>query len=226
VKKENDGIAPPGTVGRASDASLSSGPYSGLILASSSPRRRQLLGYLGVKFEVIPSHFEEIVDQSLTPAEVVVDLSIAKAQEIAEKIGASTIGATVVLGADTVVVLDGQMIGKPDSRQQAVEMLSQLSGQCHEVFTGVALIELPGRRVTSAYQVSKVYMRTIEPSEIQSYVETGEPMDKAGAYALQGIGSVFVEKIEGCFTNIIGLPVPLVVQLLRGLGIEILGLPS
>src|SRR4030095_649995 len=161
-------IAPPGTGGRANDANCSSGEHSGLILASSSPRRRQLLGYLGLKFEVMPSHFEEIVDQSLTPAGGGGALSIAKAKEIVKQIAASTAGATVVLGADTVVVLDGQMIGKPDSRQQAVEMLSQLSGRCHEVFTGVALIELPGRRLTSAYQVSKVYMRTIEPSEIKA----------------------------------------------------------
>jgi len=225
VNRENNGLSPPGAVTPANDVNASPVKDSGLVLASSSPRRRQLLGYLGLEFEVMPSDFEEVVDESLTPAEVVVDLAIAKAQEIAARIVASTRGASVVLGADTVVVLDGRVIGKPASRQQAAEMLTQLSGRCHEVYTGVALVELPGGRVTSAHQVSKVYMRTIAPGEIRAYVETGEPMDKAGAYALQGIGSVFVEKIEGCFTNIIGLPIPLVVQLLRGCGFEILGWP-
>src|SRR5262249_59283272 len=114
----------------------------------------------------MPSDFEEVVDESLTPAEVVVDLAIAKAQEIAARIAASTRGASVVLGADTVVVLDGRVIGKPASGQQAAQMLSQLSGRCHEVYTGVALVELPGGRVTSAHQVSKAYMPPTSPAHI------------------------------------------------------------
>src|SRR5262249_43826865 len=108
---------------------------------------------------------------------------------------------------------------------EACAMLSRLSGRCHEVFTGVAIMELPQDKVEADYEVSRVHFRKMEPREIESYVATGEPMDKAGAYALQGTGSAFVERIEGCFTNIIGLPIPLVVQMLRRLGISILGLP-
>jgi septum formation protein len=129
----------------------------------------------------------------------------------------------LVLGADTVVVIDGRVIGKPGSRKQAIEMLSRLSGRCHEVFTGVALVESSGSVPSTGYEVSRVYMRPIHAREMEAYVDTGEPMDKAGAYALQGIASAFVERIEGCFTNIIGLPVPLVVRLLRGAGVPVLG---
>ncbi len=226
MKKENERVAVPLTVASTQDDSkLSADQHSGLILASSSPRRFELLRNLGVAFEVLPSNLEEIIDEKLTPAELVVDLATAKAQEVVARIAASTCGATVVLGADTVVVIDGAVIGKPVSRSQAIEMLSRLSGRCHEVYTGVCLIDVPTGDVTSAYEVSKVYMRALEAAEIEYYVETEEPMDKAGAYALQGAASAFVERIDGCFTNIIGLPIPLVVRLLRDCGIEILGLP-
>lgn len=196
-----------------------------LVLASSSPRRLELLSSLGVHFRVMPSYLEETIDASLTPAELVVNLAAAKAKEVAERIAAPTSGLTLVLGADTVVVLDSRVIGKPASRQHAVETLSRLSGRWHEVFTGVALLELPQGTVVSGCETSRVYMRRLEPEEIEAYVDTGEPLDKAGAYALQGIASAFVERIEGCFTNVIGLPIPLVVRFLRQSGVPILGLP-
>ncbi|HEY9869631.1 MAG TPA: Maf family protein [Candidatus Obscuribacterales bacterium] len=192
-----------------------------LILASGSPRRVELLKNLGLKFEVMPSSIEEKIDPHLEPPELVVGLAVAKARAVAGRAPAA--GRALVLGADTVVVIDGSIIGKPESREQAVEMLSRLSRRCHEVFTGVALVESSGLVLSTGYEVSRVYMRLIDAREMEAYVDTGEPMDKAGAYALQGIGSAFVERIEGCFTNIIGLPVPLVVRLLRGAGVPVLG---
>lgn len=219
-------VVSPAVVPTEVDSAVAADKYSGLILASSSPRRLDLLRNLGVAFAVLPSNLEEIVDETLSPAELVVDLAVAKAQEVAERIRAFVCGDTVVLGADTLVVVDGTVIGKPASREEAVEMLSRLSGRCHEVYTGVALIRLPGGQVSSAYEVSKVFMRKIDEAEIAAYVQSDEPMDKAGSYALQGAASAFVQRIDGCFTNIIGLPIPLVVRLLRDCGIAILGLPK
>lgn len=136
----------------------------------------------------------------------------------------------VVLGADTMVVLHGDLLGKPGSKEEAVEMLNRLQGRPHLVHTGlVVLTGTPGKtrypEEFQAVETSKVYFRTLDQREIEAYVETKEPMDKAGAYALQGIGAALVEKIEGCVSNIIGLPVPKSVEILRKAGINILGLP-
>ncbi len=215
-----------------------------IVLASSSPRRVDLLRSLGLDFDVVPSHVDETVEGRVAPEQMVVDLAVAKAREVAGLIGrgrqrvvrdpagnATAAGAAgrtqpaFVLGADTTVVLDEEIIGKPGSPEEAAAMLAQLSGRCHQVYTGVALLQLPENRLETGCQVSRVYFRPMLPAEIDAYVATGEPMDKAGAYALQGTGSAFVEKIEGCFTNIIGLPVPLVVEILRRFGVSILGLP-
>jgi septum formation protein len=136
-------------------------------------------------------------------------------------------GRLMVLSADTTVVLDHRLIGKPTSEEDARAMLRMLSGRVHDVFTGVAIL-IKGRedKVPIEYvsfEMSHVFFRGVTDSEIISYVATGEPMDKAGAYALQGIGSAFVQKIEGCFTNVIGLPIPLVVSMMRRAGISVLG---
>ena len=196
-----------------------------LILASKSPRRVELLGNLGLTFAVMPSLVDEIVEDKEEPKELVVRLALAKARAVAEQLGGLDKDFCLVLGADTIVVLDGLVIGKPDSKDNAKAMLQRLSGRCHEVYTAIALIGLPENWEKTAFEVSRVYMRHLEPAEIATYVETEEPADKAGAYALQGIASAFVEKIDGCFTNIIGLPIPLVVSLLRESGVSILGIP-
>lgn len=217
-----------------------------LILASNSPRRKDLLAGLGLSFSIIPSRFEEDMTIRLKPAELVVSLASSKAQDVAGRMpaedavdneaaslpagdtaGSITAGTrALILGADTIVVLNDQVLGKPVSKQDACRMLAVLSGQCHQVYTGIAIVELPSRMIRTSYEVSNVYFRRLEEAEIESYVATGEPMDKAGAYALQGIGSAFVEKIEGCFTNIIGISVPAVVAMLRQFGVPVLGLSS
>jgi len=196
-----------------------------IILASQSPRRKELLSFLGLIFEVVPSTVEEIVDPGLKPHEVVADLAAQKAHDVLKTVNTDD---TIVLGADTIVVLDDEVIGKPRSKSEAHEMLLKLSARKHIVYTGVKILGAGNAKhiVLGATETSYVSFRKLEPQEITAYIETGEPMDKAGAYALQGTGSAFVEKIEGCFTNVIGLPIPKTVSLLRQAGVTILGMPQ
>ncbi|MBY0359319.1 MAG: Maf family protein [Candidatus Obscuribacterales bacterium] len=192
-----------------------------IVLASASPRRLDLLSSLGLRFDVVPSDVDENIDLT-DPAEFVRQLSLVKAEAVAAQL---TNGPALVLGADTIVVLKDQILGKPTSRENAFAMLSSLSGNCHQVFTGVSLLESNGSRRKTLHRVSNVYFRPLNPDEIRHYINTDEPMDKAGSYALQGLGSSFVEKIDGCYTNIIGLPVPDTLAMLREFGVKILGLP-
>lgn len=204
-----------------------------VILASQSPRRIELLTNLGFDFEVIPADVDEDVEPDKTAAGNVIQIAKLKADTVYERFLASAnwTGADkerlLVIGADTTVVLDNQMMGKPENEAQAKAMLRELSGRCHDVFTGVViLVKEPGNEnpiEISSFEMSHVYFRSLSDPEIEAYVKTGEPMDKAGAYALQGIGSAFVQAIEGCFTNVIGLPIPLVVSMLRRAGITVLG---
>jgi septum formation protein len=201
-------------------------PNGKLILASSSPRRKDLLQALGLQFEIIPSTVEEIVDATISPELVVASLAKQKAQEVFDRLTASEPDQPMlVLGADTIVVLHERFLGKPVDKNDACAMLTQLSGQKHEVFTGVCLVTaLNGKKKTwESVERSAVHFRPLGQIEIKAYVETGEPMDKAGAYALQEIGACLVERIEGSHTNIVGLPIPNVVSLLRQAGYGILG---
>ncbi len=216
-----------------------------LILASASPRRLKLLSRCGLAFDVAASCVDEDLSGVTCPVEFACCLAVVKARAVAdlvsrgqekvtESIGMpsssptydlATPAASVILGADTIVVLDEHILGKPNNRDEAVEMLSLLSGRCHQVVTGCAAIRLPDNDMQTGYEVSQVYFRTLDRREIESYVATGEPDDKAGSYALQGAASAFVERIDGCYTNIIGLPMPLVIKMLRQFGIGVLGLP-
>jgi len=204
-------------------------PNGRLVLASSSPRRKDLLEGLGLQFEIIPSTLEEIVDPKLSVQEVVLNLAKQKAVDVFEReLAREPEHPLLVLGADTIVVLHGEYLGKPVDKKDACAMLRALSGKTHEVFTGVYLVaSLAGVRQTwHSVERSAVHFRQLGEIEIRAYVETGEPMDKAGAYALQGIGAALVEKIVGSHTNIVGLPIPNVVSLLRQAGYGILGLPQ
>lgn len=200
-----------------------------LVLASTSPRRKDLLEALGLQFEIVPSLIEEIIDPAMEPQRLVLGLAKQKTEEVFNRLTAvACVNRLLVLGADTIVVLDGRYLGKPQDKEEARQMLTKLSGRCHDVFTGVVLMvmELDGSiSETESCEKSKVYFRKLAPEEIYAYVETSEPMDKAGAYALQGIGAALVEKIDGSHTNIVGLPIPNVVSLLRERGYAILGLP-
>lgn len=178
-----------------------------LYLASASPRRRELLEYMGIPFETAVS--DAVEDASGTPEEVALGNAVKKGEAVSR-----LHPDDVVLAADTVVCLDdGRILGKPRSREEAFGMLRALSGAAHRVVTGVAVFSPCG--VKTAAEVSRVVFDTLTDEEIRDYIATGEPMDKAGAYALQGRAGVFVERVEGSVTNIIGLPTTLVRRLLR-----------
>lgn len=193
-----------------------------VVLASASPRRKELLQRAGVAFEVIPATGEEIITGE-NPREVVMKLAFKKAKEVAGKLAAKDGGELLILGADTVVTYDGAVLGKPRDEADAVRMLSVLSGSTHSVFTGVALIyQARGtERVLNFYQETRVTMYPMSPEEIQAYVRSGEPMDKAGAYGIQGRGAVFIEKIDGDYNNVVGLPIARVYQEMKKLGVVI-----
>ena len=171
-----------------------------LILASGSPRRREMLDLIGLKYSVRIGQTDESI-QPCAPEEMVVTLAARKARTVK----AAAPGCCVI-GADTIVYLDGQIIGKPRDPADAVRILRSLSGRTHTVYTGVCIATDEEERCF--YEATYVTFAQLSDDEIQSYVASGEPMDKAGAYGVQGIAAVFVEKIEGCYFNVIGLPVP------------------
>lgn len=177
-----------------------------VILASGSPRRTELLGQMGIKHEVIVSDVDESGLGHLAPPELVQALASLKAQAVArDLLKAKEDG--LVIGADTVVVLEGQILGKPRDSQDARQMLSQLSGNSHWVYTGVAIVDVANQTEETFMQKSKIYMKKISQEEIKAYVLTKEPLDKAGSYGIQGRGGVFIDKIEGDYFSVMGLPI-------------------
>lgn len=188
-----------------------------MILASQSPRRRELLGLFCPEFEVIPAKGEEILPDGISPCEAVKLLSKQKAEEIsARNFPDGNIRDTIV-AADTVVAIDGEILGKPHSPEHAKEMLRKLSGRKHSVFTGVTLIT-PSDSVTFAEE-TLVEFYPLTEQEIEIYTASGEPMDKAGAYGIQGRGALLVKRIEGDYYNVMGLPAGEVYQRLKMLGV-------
>ena len=184
------------------------------ILASASPRRRALLRQVRLSFRVVPSRVEEMNRCGMEPQRHAVYWATVKAEEVAHRYPAEW-----VLGADTIVVLEGSILGKPADAPEAARMLLHLSGRSHEVITGLCLVsERAAIREQLAVE-TKVFMKRLTPEEIQGYIDTSEPMDKAGAYGIQGIGGCLVERIEGSYSNVVGLPICEVVELLRRHGI-------
>ena len=183
-----------------------------IILASSSPRRRELMGYTGIPFEVITAEAEELKEGS--PAELVMENARRKARAVADQHP-----GRVVLGADTIVYQDGRVLGKPRDEQEARDMLRRLSGAWHTVYTGVCVIGENGREDTR-FDEARVQFVPLDENTIARYAATKEPMDKAGAYALQGHGGMFVRRIEGSYSNVIGLPMALARDMLLAAGIE------
>lgn len=185
-----------------------------LILASASPRRRELLATLGCPFEVVPSGVAEALAAEPDPRQGAEALALAKAREVARREPDA-----LVLGADTVVVLDGRPLGKPGSPAEARAFLRALAGRSHEVITAVALVEA-GRETVESVR-SRVRMRGYAEAEIEAYLATGEPYDKAGGYAVQGEGRRLVAEVEGCYTNVVGLPLSTTARLLAARGIPV-----
>ena len=189
-----------------------------LILASQSPRRRELLGRLGLTFQVRAADIDETMNPALRPFDEVARLSRDKAAAIA----AEAPGDTVVVAADTVVVLENRVLGQPHSEREAVEMLRSLSGRPHQVMTGMTVRR--GDRVESDTVVTDVHFRPLSEQEIEAYVATGEPMDKAGAYGIQGLASIFIDRLAGDYYNVMGLPLCRLCAMLRAAGVPVLGL--
>lgn len=187
-----------------------------LILASGSPRRRELLTQMGLTFEVRPVDADESLQPGLSPREQVECLSLKKARAAAETFGPEP----VILTADTVVVLDDDILGKPGDEAEAKRMLRALSGRHHLVLTGVTVMQ--GDRHETACVSTQVHFRTLSDTEIDAYIASSEPMDKAGAYGIQGLGALFVEKLVGDYFNVVGLPILKTGQMLRSFGIPIL----
>ena len=184
------------------------------ILASGSPRRRELLQQIGASFEVVVSEAEELFGASLPPGELVKENAVRKAEAVAHEHP-----GLPVLGADTVVFLDGRVFGKPQNEAEARDMLRTLSGREHEVATGFAWVK--GSDVFTEVVTTRVFFGTLSDADIDAYIRTGEPMDKAGAYAVQGRAAAFIESIEGSFSNVVGLPLFDVCRLARKAGIDL-----
>lgn len=187
-----------------------------LILASASPRRARLLTEAGIDFDIVAPEVDEVFDQRLTPAKNAVRVALLKADSVA-----ICHSASLTLAADTIVILDGQIMGKPEDEKHAREMLARLAGREHEVITGLAIVHIDSKIRWSAYESSRVRLTEISPGEIEKYVAEGEPMDKAGAYAIQGGAKQWVAWHKGSYTNIIGLPMERVKDAFIELGYEI-----
>jgi len=187
-----------------------------IILASNSPRRRELLSQVGLEYEVIPSGFEEKAS-GMEPHEMVKHFAFMKASDVASSIKDDAL----VIGADTIVYLDS-ILGKPSDEEDAARMLRSLSGRVHLVISGISVIHtLSGRCITDC-ETTKVRIKTLSESEIQNYIRTGEPMDKAGSYAIQGLGALFVEGITGDYFNVVGLPLFKLSQIIKTFGVALL----
>jgi septum formation protein len=189
-----------------------------VILASQSPRRRELLERMGLPFQIIVPDIDEAMDRPLPPHELVETISAEKAKAVACQVGPDAI----VIAADTVVALDGQLLGKPADRADAARMLSALSGRQHQVYTGFTVLR--GEQRITRSEETLVTFRPLTPAEIEQYIATGEPMDKAGAYGIQGVGALLVEGVQGDYFNVMGLPVCALGKVLKEFGIDCLAL--
>lgn len=180
-----------------------------LVLASASPRRAELLKKLRPDFEIAPSAVDESRIRADTPEDFAVRAALAKAEEVAR-----SIPDAVVIGADTIVVLGDRVLGKPKDDQEAIQMLEALSGKTHRVITGLAVIDPEKDQARTAYETTAVKMKKVADKEIIDYVKSGKPMDKAGSYGIQEIERAFIEKIEGDYDNVVGLPLGKLKELL------------
>lgn len=186
-------------------------------MASTSPRRKELLRLTGLNFRIVPSEYEEEMNSARPPRSLARHLSLQKAKSVAENNRNA-----VVIAADTFIVLGNKLLGKPHTEREALRMLGLLSGRPHSVITGFAVIDTAtGKRVARSVE-TKVYFRRLTRKEILSYVRTGEPLDKAGGYAIQGLGGLLVKRIEGDYFNVIGLPLSALLNVLRQFGIRVL----
>ena len=190
-----------------------------IILASASPRRAEILRHAGIAFEILATQIDEAVLPGETAPAMVARLAQAKARAAAAQIDAGTRDCFIV-GADTTVELDGEILGKPRDSRHAREMLAKLSGRTHNVLTGIFLLQFPTGATRAAVESSAVHFAPLGKKEIDDYVASGEPLGKAGAYAIQGLAGRYIPRIEGCYFNVVGLPLARFFGLLREMGYE------
>ena len=188
-----------------------------IVLASSSPRRKELLEKLGMKFKVDPAGDEEKLALDLEPHSLAKKISMEKARSVAARHKDA-----VIIAADTFGLLEGHFLGKPSNEEAARKMLRALSGRSHQVITGFTVMDTRTGKTVSKSVETTVYIRQLTGAEIDAYVKTGEPLDKAGAYAIQGLGAVLVERIEGDYYNVIGLPLSALSEALKEFGVKVL----
>ncbi|MFH1968613.1 MAG: Maf family protein [bacterium] len=187
-----------------------------IVLASQSPRRKQLLEQIGLDFEIDPSSYEEDMTLKMNPKELAEFLSLGKAKDVAERHKDS-----IIISADTIVAVDKEVFGKPKTPEKAKYMLQKLSSRAHSVITGFTIVDTEINKQISKSVETKVYFKNLSEQEIDSYIATGEPLDKGGSYAIQGKAALFVEKIEGDYFNIVGLPIMPIAQELKNFGINV-----
>ena len=188
-----------------------------IYLASGSPRRKELLESINLDFEIISNDFEEIFNAEDSPVDTVKNLSLGKAENAANKLEEG-----IVIGADTLVFFNGKILGKPKDKKEAINTLKTLSGQELEVYTGVALVDLESNNFLVDYGVSKLKIKDLTENEILNYVATEEPLDKAGSFGPQNKGALIIEKIEGDYSNILGLPLLKLSEMLKKFGVNCL----
>ena len=188
-----------------------------IILASSSPRRKELIKRLGVKFKIDPGNYEEDLSLKLKPHELVKFLSKEKAKSVAKKYKNA-----IIIAADTLNFLEGKMLCKPKTMAEARKMLKDTSGKCQSVITGFTIIDTKKKKILSKSVETKVYFRKLSLKEINAYLKKGESSDKAGAYAIQGVGAILIKKIEGDYYNVVGLPLATLAEEIKKFGIKVL----
>lgn len=186
-----------------------------IILASSSPRRKELLKKAGLKFKIVPSSFNEEIKQNLTPVKLVKSLSLQKAKNVAKKEKNA-----IIIAADTIVLFNNQIIGKPKNKTHARQILQKLSGKAHLVITAFTIINSVDNKTVTRAVKTTVYMKKMTDKEIDDYINTKEPLDKAGGYGIQGLGGKFIAKIKGDYFNVVGLPLPALIKSLKEFGVK------
>ncbi|MDF2592623.1 MAG: maf protein [Clostridia bacterium] len=191
-----------------------------IVLASNSPRRREILSQLNISFEVVPSDFEETLI-NMEPIALVEHFAYMKALDVFVRLKNNLAEDTYVIGSDTIVYC-GEIMGKPKSDEDAFKMLKALSNKEHQVISGLSVIQGSTGKVITMHESTKVWIRELGDREIMNYISSGEPCDKAGAYAIQGIGSLFVEKIQGCYFNVVGLPVNKLFRIMKQFDINLI----
>jgi septum formation protein len=188
-----------------------------IILASGSEQRKKLLKTIGLDFEIEKSDYIEDMTEKLPAHKLVQKLALGKAQNVAKKYKNA-----IIIGADTFIVLEKEFLGKPHTPQKAKKMLKKISGKKHKLITGIAIIDTKENKIFTDYEITEVWFKKMSNKEIKEYIKTGEPLDKAGGYAIQKLGCLFIEKINGNYTNVVGLPINKVYEYLLKLGVDIL----